>query len=341
MRKNVTIKDLAQNLGVSFSTVSKCLNNDPKVSEKTRQRVLAEAQRTGFTFNANARGLVTKKTGRIGILFSNNFNRKEYRWFFSQLEMYATRAIEEQGYDFFIQPHKNMRGESNLIRMVNGGMVDGMVVFSRDVTQEEYQFLESKKFPSTYCYYNPDFLNDIHPNLFWDDDDLGGYLATKHLIDNGHKQILTIKTDDSGMKMYESRTQGYLRAMREAGYTPHLIEIPMTWMAARTLVEERLDFLKKFTAIFVQQDQPAMSIMQEFTYHKGISIPEDISIIGYNNIDLINDLGLRLDSIADPMEQDIRSAILALVKIIADEPEDEIRFRKPKLVVRGSVKKIN
>lgn len=66
-----------------------------------------------------------RKTNRIGILFSNNFNRKEYRWFFSQLEMYSTRAIEEQGYDFFIQPHKNIRGESNVIRMVNGGLVDG------------------------------------------------------------------------------------------------------------------------------------------------------------------------------------------------------------------------
>ncbi len=340
MTKNVTIKDLAQNLGVSFSTVSKCLNNDPNVAEKTRQRVLEEARRTGFIFNTNARGLVTKKTERIGILFSNNFNRKEYRWFFSQLEMYATRAIEEQGYDFFIQPHKNMRGDSNLIRMVSGGMVDGLVVFSRDVTQEEYEFLEKRNFPCTYCYYNPAFLNDIHPNLFWDDDELGGYMATKHLIDHGHKRILTIKADDSAMKMYESRTQGYLRAMRESDYTPNVIEIPMTWTAARALVNERLDFIKSFTAIFVQQDQPALSMVQQLTYHKGVSVPDDISIVGYNNVDMIGELGIALDSVADPMEQDIRSAILALVKIIAKEAENEVRFRKPELVVRGSVKRM-
>lgn len=339
--KNVTIKDLAQNLGVSFSTVSKCLNNDPNVSQKTKMRVLEEARRTGFTFNTNARGLVTKKTDRIGILFSNNFNRKEYRWFFSQLEMYATRAIEEQGYDFFIQPHKNMRGESNLIRMVNGGMVDGLVVFSRDVTQEEYEFLERKQFPCTYCYYNPLFLPEIHPNLFWDDDELGGYLATRHLIDHGHQKILTIRADDSAMKMYESRTQGYLRAMRERGFTPNIVEIAMTWPAARTLVQERLSFLKEFTAIFVQQDQPALSMMQELVYQNGISIPDDLSIVGYNNIEMIHEIGMKLDSVADPMEQDIRSAVLALVKIIAKEPEAEIRYRKPDLVIRGSVKKIN
>lgn len=334
----MTIKDLAKNLNVSYSTVSKCLNNDPKVSEKTRQRVLEEARRTGFTFNANARGLVTRKTNRIGILFSNNFNRKEYRWFFGQLETYSTRTIEEQGFDFFLQPHKNIRGESNIVRMVNGGLVDGLVIFSRNVTEEEYQLLEEKKFPCTYCYYNPVFLKEDHPNLFWDDDELGGYMATKYLIEHGHRKILTIRADDSAMKMYESRTQGYYRAMREYDLVPSVVEIPMTFRAARTLVQERYSFIREFTALFVQQDQPALSIMQQLQFYNGLQIPEDISIIGYNNIDMIGDLDLPLDSMADPMEQVIRSAILALVKIIRKEPENEIRKRRPELVVRGSVK---
>lgn len=336
----MTIKDLARNLNVSYSTVSKCLNNDPKVSETTRQRVLEEARRTGFTFNANARGLVTRKTNRIGILFSNNFNRKEYRWFFGQLEMYTTRAIEEQGYDFFIQPHKNIRGESNLIRMVNGGLIDGLVIFSRDVTAEEYELLESKNFPSTYCYYNPVFLKETHPNLFWDDDEWGGYMATKYLLENGHRKILTIRADDSAMKMYEARTNGYQRAMREYDCIPSVVEIPMTFTAARILVDERLEYIKNFTAIFVQQDQPALSIMQHLKYRKGVNVPADISIVGYNNIEMIRDLDQPLDTIADPMEQVIRSSIQALIKFVQKEPETEVRQRRPELVVRGSVRKI-
>lgn len=333
----MTIKDLAKNLNVSYSTVSKCLNNDPKVSEVTRQRVLQEAQRVGFTFNSNARGLVTRKTNRIGILFANNFNLKEYRWFFGQLEMYATRAIEENGFDFFIQPHKNIRGESNLIRMVNGGMIDGIVIFSRDVTEEEYELLASKDFPCTYVYYNPVFLKEDHPNLFWDDDELGGYLATKYLIEKGHSRILTIRSSDSAMKMYEARTQGYLRAMREHDLIPTVAEIPMNFEAARNLVQERFEFIRSFTALFVQQDQPALSIMQQLEFYKGLKVPEDISIIGYNNIDMIHDLNMALDTMADPMEQDIRSAITALAKMIKKEPENEIRKRIPELVIRGSV----
>ncbi len=334
----MTIKDLAKNLNVSYSTVSKCLNNDPKVSEKTRQRVLEEARRTGFTFNENARGLATRKTNRIGILFSNNFNSKEYRWFFGQLETYSTRTIEEQGFDFFLQLHKNIRGESNIVRMVNGGLVDGLVIFSRNVTEEEYQLLEKKKFPCTYCYYNPVFLTEDHPNLFWDDDELGGYMATKYLIEHGHRKILTIRADDYAMKMYESRTQGYYRAMQEYDLVPCVVEIPMTFRAARALVQERYSFIREFTALFVQQDQPALSIMQQLQFYNGLRIPEDISIIGYNNIDMIGELDLPLDSMADPMEQVIRSAILALVKIIRKEPENEIRKRRPELVVRGSVR---
>lgn len=65
----MTIKDIAKNLNVSYSTVSLSLNNDPRVAEKTKKRVIEEAERLGFTFNANARSLVTKKTNRIGIVF--------------------------------------------------------------------------------------------------------------------------------------------------------------------------------------------------------------------------------------------------------------------------------
>lgn len=65
----MTIKDIAKNLNVSYSTVSLSLNNDPRVAEKTKKRVIEEAERLGFTFNSNARSLVTKKTNRIGIVF--------------------------------------------------------------------------------------------------------------------------------------------------------------------------------------------------------------------------------------------------------------------------------
>ena len=137
----MTIKDIAKNLNVSYSTVSLSLNNDPRVAEKTKKRVIEEAERLGFTFNANARSLVTKKTNRIGIVFSDNFNAPDYRWFFNEIETYSTRAVENCGYDFLIQPNKNIHSQSNILRMVNGKMVDGLVIFSKTLTEAEYKFL--------------------------------------------------------------------------------------------------------------------------------------------------------------------------------------------------------
>ena len=333
----MTIKDLARRLGVSYSTVSKSLNHDPHISDRTRQRVLEEAERCGFVLNANARNLASRHTGKIGILFSNNFNRSEYRWFFGQLEMYATRAIEELGYDYDIQPHKNIRGESNLLKMVSGGQVDGVVIFSRDITKAEYLQLENRKFPCTYVYYNPSFLTDRHPDLFMDDDEQGGYLATEHLIAKGHQKILTIRSDDSAMRMYEARTQGYIQAMHAHGLTPAVLEMPMTFPAARNLLKERFGFIKDFSALFIQQDQPALSMIQELERKYGVRVPKDISVIGYNNIQLIHDLDIPLTTVADPMEDVIRSAVKACICHVTGKPEDEIRLRLPRLIERETV----
>ena len=336
----MTIKDLAERLGVSYSTVSKSLNHDPHISEKTRQRVLEEARRCGFVLNANARGLASRRTDRIGILFSNNFNRNEYRWFFGQLEMYATRAVEEAGFDYYIQPHKNIRGESNILRMVNGGQVDGLVIFSRDVTEEEYRLLEEKQFPCSYGYYNPSFLAEPHRNLFRDDDEYGGYAAADYLIRQGHRRILTIRSDDSAMKMYEARTQGYRRAMIAHGLQPAVLEIPMTFAAAREMLRERYAWIRTFTALFIQQDQPALSLIQELGSRYGVRVPEDLSVIGYNDIQLIRDLDIPLTTVADPMEEVIRAAVHACICQVRKQPEQEVRERKPELVIRDTVREI-
>lgn len=333
-----TIKDLAKRLGVSYSTVSKALNNDPKVSEKTRKRVSEEAEKIGFIFNENARGLVKRKTQRIGILLANQFNTKDYRWFFSQVQSFATQAIEEYGYDFFIQPHNNIHGESNIYRMIKGKTVDGIIIVSRTVTREEYDFLQDNEIPHVFCYYNPVFLDSLHPNLFMDDDRYGGYLATQRLLHSGHQQILTIKADDPAMKMYTARTEGYLKAMTEAGLSPEIIEIPMTFAAARQIVTQRFAYLKDFTAFFVQQDRVALSMIMELEKRFGYRLGSDYSIIGYNNMDLIEDLDIPLTTVDDPMENVIRNATTALMALIEKRSEDAVRVLYPTLVERNSVR---
>lgn len=333
----MTIKDIAKNLGISYSTVSKCLNNDPKVAEKTRRRVLDEVRRTGFVLNSNAQGLVTKKTRRIGIVFSTNFKETPYRWFFGELETHATRAIEEYGFDFVIQPHNNIRGESNLLRMVSGKQVDGVILFTRDLTRQEYDFLERSRFPHAYGFYQLPIWAHTPANLFWDDNEHGGYIATMHLIQHGHRRILTVRSDDMVQKMYDDRTAGYRRAMLENGLSPQVLLLPMTYEAPKDFLKTRLQYLLGFTAAFVQHDQPALSFIQQLRNNYNVVVPGQLSLVGYNNISAISHFDLPLDTVEDPREAVIRSAVSSLVAQIDGTEDTAIRMWTPRLVVRGSV----
>lgn len=333
----MTIKDIAKNLNISYSTVSLCLNNDTRVAEKTKQRVLEEAERIGFTFNANARSLVMKKTKRIGIIFSDNFNAPDYRWFFNEIETYSTRALEKSGYDFLIQPNKNIHAQSNILRMVNGKMVDGLIIFSKTITKAEYDFLGGNDFPYVYVYFKPPFAEALPDNFFWDDNQSGGYLATKHLLEHGHRKILTIRSNDPELKMYNERTDGYQKAMREYGAESAILEVRMDFESQRELVARRSDYLRQFTAIFSQQDLPALSIVQQLQKHHGVCVPGDLSIVGYNDIELIRYLDIPLDTIADPREEVIANAVNSLVARIEKKEDDFPRKIYPRLIVRGSV----
>lgn len=336
----MTIKDIARNLDVSYSTVSLSLNNDPRVAEKTKQRVLEEAERLGFTFNANARSLVTKKTNRIGIVFSDNFNTPDYRWFFNEIETYSTRAVENSGFDFFIQPNKNIQGQSNILRMVNGKMVDGLVIFSKTLTEAEYNFLCNCGMPYVYVYFKPSFVEGLPDNFFWDDNKKGGYWATRHLLEHGHRKILTIRSNDAELKMYDDRTEGYLEAMREYGAEPAILAARMDFESQREFVKQNIDYIREFTAVFSQQDQPALAIVQQLQKHYGISVPRDLSMVGYNDIELIRYLDIPLDTMADPREEVITNAVNSLVSRIEKKEDTSPRILYPHLVIRGSVQDV-
>ena len=336
----VTIKDIARNLGISYSTVSRCLNNNPNVSEKTKKKVVEEANRLGFHFNVNARNLAKKETNRIGVIFSNNFNHQDTRKFFSDIMDSSINSIETNKYDFIIQPNNNISGDSNVYKMVNGQMVDGLVIVSQSIKKEEYDFLKDNNFPHVFIYFKPSFIGEVD-NFFWDDNVYGGYIATKHLIDHGHKDIITVTSDDKSSKMHEDRTKGYLNAMEEANLKTEVIKSKMDFESQVEFLEKYIDKIKKASAIFVQQDVPAISIIQELKTTYGINVPEDISIIGYNNIELISYFRSHLSTIDDPREQVIKNGVDSLVNIINKKSTEHIpRKLYPRLIIRNIVKRI-
>ena len=162
----------------------------------------------------------------------------------------------------------------------------------------------------------------------------GGYIATKHLIDHGHKDIITVTSDDKSSKMHEDRTKGYLNAMEEANLKTEVIKSKMDFESQVEFLEKYIDKIKKASAIFVQQDVPAISIIQELKTTYGINVPEDISI-------LISYFRSHLSTIDDPREQVIKNGVDSLVNIINKKSTEHIpRKLYPRLIIRNSVKRI-
>ena len=337
----MTIKDIARNLGISYSTVSRALNDDPKVSSKTKKKVQEEATRVGFAFNINARNLVKKKTNTIGVVFSNNFNLTDYRWFYNEMEFNLIENIVKYEYDFLIQPNTNIKNESNIYKMVNGQKVDGIVIASKQITKEEYEFLEKSKIPYVFLYFKPTYINENIENIFFDDNEYGGYIATKYLIELGHREILTISTNDKDLRMYDERTLGYEKAMKEANLKPKVIKTHMNFESQPQLIKSHLKEIQNASAIFAQQDLVALSIVQTLKRDYDMVIPEDLSIIGYNNIDLIKYLDIDLDTIKDPRAEVIENCVEYLVaKINKKERSDIPNKLYPKLIQRGTTQSI-
>lgn len=336
----VSIKDIAKNLGISYSTVSRCLNNDPNVSEKTREKVVAEACKLGFIFNVNARNLAKKETNRIGVILSNNFNHVDNRWFFNEISGHCIFSIEMNKYDFIIQPNENIYHKSNVLKLIKGQTADGLVIVSKNITEEEYKFLVDKNIPHAFIYFKPLFLKDIPNNLFYDDNEYGGYIATHHMIEKGHKKIITITSNDENLRMYNERTAGYIRAMKEFGLEPCIIESDhMSFEYQEEYLKKYYNIIMKHTAVFAQQDLVALGMIKALSKHYGINVPQDISFVGYNNIDLIRYFDIPLTTIEDPRSMVIGNAVNYLVKKIKDSSIEPINSKLyPSLIIRGSVK---
>lgn len=338
----ITIKDIAKNLGVSYSTVSRCLNDDPTVSIKTKKRVLDEAKRLNFLPNANARNLVKKSSERIGIIFSNNYTDEMYRWFFGEIEKFSVRATEEKSFDYIIQANYDTHGNSNLLKIVKTQLVDGVLIASKYIKKEEIDFLEQYNIPYIILYFKPEFNITNNNHYICDDNCYGGYIATKHLIDKGHKDIVTITTSASDMKLYHERTKGYCQAMNEHQLTPTILyKNEMEYFNNNSFLSDNIEIIKRASALFIQQDLPALSMIKHLTKDYDLQVPNDISVIGYNDIKMIQYLDIPLTTVYDRRDIVIKYAVNELVNMIKKISILPMHpLPKPTIIERKTVKNL-
>ncbi len=328
-----TIKEVSLHARVSPSTVSRVLNGTAAVNEKTRQRVLDAVSELNYHPNAFARGLVTNRSGGIGVVV-NEISSPFYSGLISGIE----QVVEAEGLHLLVSSsHAKTQTEREALEFLVQRRSDGLIL--QFDASSDYDILTWLKEVHTPAIVVGRFIAEIANHCLYLDNERGGYMATQHLLKQGHRKIAHVMGAPS-IKDSWDRLHGYRRALEEAGLSyDEMYIVEGTFMeesgqlAIRRLLERNLGI----TAVFLANDQMAAGAIQELR-DTGLHVPDDISIIGYDDINFARYLYPALTTIRQPFSE-MGQAAASLVLAALRETETEVRRKfEPELVVRQSVK---
>ena len=297
-----TIKDVAKKAHVSIATVSLVLHNHKRISEETKLRVNKAIEDLNYHPSRLAQGLVNRTTGNIGfILTDDHFLRSEpfYTIIFLGTEF---EARQNNYYVLLTTVSSDFKKDDHLPRFVMEKNVDGLIVAGK-VPETLINSLNKYFLPTTFIDFYPS-IQYKHSSVLIDNIE-GGIKATDHLINLGHKNIAFIGGDIKHPSIHD-RFDGYKRALQKAGikfdYDLCITDEEYTGKengcnAAKKLLAKK----KKITAIFACNDAMAIGTMQCLK-SIGYKIPEDISLVGFDDVDIAKSLSPPLTTIRVPKE---------------------------------------
>jgi LacI family transcriptional regulator len=286
-----TIKDVAKKSNVSIATVSLVINNNKRISHNTRKKVLKAIDALGYQPSRSARDLVSRKSGNIGfILTEDHFLKTEP--FYTQIFLGAEFEARQHPYYVLLSMISADSSQQNTLpRFVLENSVDGIIIAGK-VPEELITNLDKYSFPVVFVDYYPS--ENGHAAVLIDNLN-GGMQATQHLIDCGHSKIAFIGGDMEHPSIRD-RFQGYKMALEKKGLSfsnERVINTEIAtsrengYSAASTLLKKD----NQITAIFACNDAMAIGAMQYFK-EIGLQIPADISIIGFDDV--------QMDILVDP-----------------------------------------
>ncbi|GAD88911.1 ribose operon repressor [Vibrio halioticoli NBRC 102217] len=331
-----SMKDIAKLAGVSTSTVSHVINKRRYVSEEISERVNKAAKELNYFPSALARSLKMNRTNTIGMLVTNSTNP-----FFGEVVKGVERHCYEKGYNLILcnteGNHTRMRDSIDTLMQKR---VDGLILMCSFLDGEKFEsFDRSPNIPVVVMDWGEiNFESDkIQDNSLH-----GGYLAGQHLIAHGHHKIGCI-TGPTSRYQAQMRFTGFKKALSEAG-----ISLNPDWVEEGNFeCNGGYDALQKIiqkpeqpSALFVCNDMMAMGAINAAHEH-GISVPNDLSIIGYDDVHLAKFITPSLTTIHQPKFRLGKAAVEAVLQKInkSDEPYKVVQL-EPKLVVRNTVKTI-
>jgi DNA-binding LacI/PurR family transcriptional regulator len=289
----ITIRDVAKKAEVGIGTVSRVINNSPHVRAETRVRVLAAIQEIGFRPNVAARSLPRKteihNIGVITLTFVNYHSFAERLRGVQQGLIRLDEQYELMLYNVSSLDHFNSRISS----IVQTHTAEGLLLVDLDLSDDQQEALELADIP----FVGIGNLREKAWPCVGTDNVEGGYIATKHLLDYGHRRIMYVGDnffDQYGFSTSQERYWGYERALKEHGLVVHDDDVQLGlhgYDAAKALTEIALQKPDLPTAIFAMSDIQALGCIATIR-EKGYRVPEDISVIGYDDLETAHHTGL-------------------------------------------------
>lgn len=328
-----TIKDVAKKAGVSIATVSRVVNNGPKVGDKTRARVLSIMAELGYRPNENARALVTQKSQSLGVVIPDLTDP-----FFATLANGVDKVARQNNMQLLLSTGLiSEESERQAIRFLLERRCDSIVVHSKKLSDQELIEI-ANKVPGLVLIDR--FIQEIADKCIWLDNEEGGKIAARHLMSLGHQQLACISSkyqiDDPALRL-----NGFKKELTDSGLSllnQHVVQDEPNLQGGEVATQKLLASETKFDAIFVYNDAMAIGAISTLE-DNGFRVPLDVSVIGFDDVLLSRYSRPKLTTLHYPIEEMAEfAAQLALGQIIDIKPEQISNGYQyiPRLVKRES-----
>lgn len=339
----LTIKDIARICNVSISTVSRAINNDPSINEKTRERVMSVVRKFNYIPNNSARNLKMTESNTVALIVKGVNNP-----FFQGMFPYFQKELVENGYDYFLH---TISGDADEVyvaeEIAKEKRLKGIILLGGTMDYPDV-VLKNMQVPMVLCSVAGRGVNEttgpVHVSSVSIDDPKEAYKVTDYLIHKGHRKIamLTGTREDNTVGLL--RLSGYRRALEDNGipYDEDLIAYmdaqnpEYTEANGYAMMTRLLKRKKEFTAVFVIADRMAIGAYKAI-YDAGLKIPQDISVVGFDGIELTRYMKPSLTTVIQPVQKMVDSSVRLLMAQIGGSQEREHLVYEAELHERDSV----
>ena len=336
MKRNVTIKDIARVAKVSHTTVSRALNDKSRISTETKRRILDIARDLDYRPDFIARSLVIRRTKTLGLVITTIANP-----FYTELAQGIEATANDLGYSIILcSTHSDLKTETHFTEMLRSKGVDGIIFTSAHINDPNIVALAEEGFPFVLVNRRT-YLSIVKERVDYVgiDNIRGGFLAVEHLIRLGHERIGVIGGSYESSVGYE-RLEGGKKALEAYGLDKKNEYFLNGDFLKGSGYEGGKNFLAMVhppTAIFAANDYMALGTYEAIV-NEGVKIPEEMSLVGFNDIELTAVKGIELTTIGQKKYEMGATAVKMLVERIEGKKVESSRevILEPELIIRKS-----